>query len=63
MHVETHIPTWKAFLFLEDVSMKNGKGPFHYVPGSHKVDLKKYAWLYQRTKHVVPVISGVNESE
>lgn len=43
--------------------MKNGKGPFHYVPGSHKVDLKKYAWLYQRTKHVVPVISGVNESE
>lgn len=50
MHVDTHMPTWKVWLFTP-TSMDHG--PFHFVKGSHRNTLGKLRWLYERTSHLV----------
>lgn len=42
LHSDLHLPTYKAWLFLEPVTLDNG--PFYYVKGSHK-------WSMARLKH------------
>ena len=47
LHADTFHPTMKAWLFLEDVEPH--KGPFNYVPGSHKLTLRRLAWEYRQS--------------
>jgi hypothetical protein len=42
MHMDTFHPTMKAWLFLNDV--EEDKGPFTYVPGSHRLTRRRQAW-------------------
>ena len=42
LHSDTFHPTLKGWLFLEDVDP--GRGPFHYVPGSHRLTRRRLAW-------------------
>lgn len=47
MHADTFHPTMKAWLFLHDVDERNG--PFTYVPGSHRLTMKRLKWEYRRS--------------
>lgn len=47
LHADTFHPTMKAWLFLEDVEQH--KGPFNYIPGSHKLTLKRIGWEYRQS--------------
>ncbi len=47
LHSDTFHATMKAWLFLEEVSDRNG--PFTYVPGSHRLTLKRLKWEYQNS--------------
>lgn len=47
LHSDTFHPTMKAWYFLDDVSLD--KGPFNYVPGSHRLTLKRLKWEYARS--------------
>ncbi len=47
LHSDTFHPTVKAWFFLEEVTLDNG--PFSYVPGSHKLSLRRLAWEYQKS--------------
>ncbi|RJF89628.1 phytanoyl-CoA dioxygenase [Oleomonas cavernae] len=47
LHADTFQPTMKAWLFLDDVDTRNG--PFTYVPGSHRLTLKRMAWEWRRS--------------
>jgi hypothetical protein len=42
LHADTFHPTVKAWLFLTDVG--EDKGPFTYVPGSHRVTVERLHW-------------------
>jgi hypothetical protein len=44
-HADTFHPTMKAWLFLDDVTPENG--PFHYVPGSHRLTPARRAWDHE----------------
>lgn len=44
LHSDTFHPTMKAWLFLDDVSERNG--PFTYVAGSHRLSFKRLKWEY-----------------
>ncbi len=44
-HADTFHPTMKAWLFLDDVTPENG--PFHYVPGSHRLTPARLAWDHE----------------
>ncbi len=46
-HADTFHPTMKAWLFTEDVSPD--KGPYEYVPGSHKLTWKRLSWEYRQS--------------
>lgn len=45
LHSDTFHATMKSWLFLDDVSHRNG--PFTYVAGSHRLTLKRLAWEYR----------------
>jgi len=47
LHSDTFHSTMKAWLFLDDVSDDNG--PFTYVPGSHRLTVKRLKWEYQQS--------------
>jgi hypothetical protein len=47
LHKDTFHPTMKAWLFLEDVNSENG--PFHYVPGSHRLTWQRIKWEYHES--------------
>lgn len=47
LHSDTFHATMKAWLFLDDVSGRNG--PFTYVPGSHRLTWKRLKWEYQNS--------------
>lgn len=49
LHSDTFHPTVKAWLFLTDV--EQGDGPFVYVPGSHRVNRRRLAWLRRQSMH------------
>ena len=42
LHMDTFHPTMKAWYFLEEVEAD--KGPFTYVPGSHRLTRRRMAW-------------------
>ncbi len=42
LHMDTFHPTMKAWYFLEQVEAD--KGPFTYVPGSHRLSKRRMAW-------------------
>jgi len=47
LHSDTFHSTMKAWLFLDDVSDRNG--PFTYVPGSQRLTLKRLKWEYHQS--------------
>ncbi|MEO5714728.1 MAG: phytanoyl-CoA dioxygenase family protein [Luteolibacter sp.] len=47
LHKDTFHPTMKAWYFLEDVNPENG--PFHYIPGSHRLTWRRIKWEYQES--------------
>ncbi|SFT47039.1 Phytanoyl-CoA dioxygenase (PhyH) [Pseudovibrio denitrificans] len=46
-HSDTFHPTAKAWLFLKDVEVADG--PFHYVPGSHRLNEARRKWEYEQS--------------
>lgn len=50
LHSDTFHPTVKAWLFLRDVQLEDG--PFVYVPGSHRINLRRLAWLRRKSMGV-----------
>lgn len=46
-HTDTFHPTIKGWLFLDDVTDRNG--PFTYVPGSHRLTRARLGWEYRRS--------------
>jgi hypothetical protein len=47
VHADTFHPTLKGWFFLDDVDLE--KGPFHYVPGSHRLTGPRLAWEYAQS--------------
>jgi hypothetical protein len=47
LHSDTFHPTMKAWFFLDDVGPD--KGPFSYVPGSHRLTWARLKWEYKRS--------------
>jgi hypothetical protein len=47
LHADTFHPTLKGWLFLDDVD--EARGPFHYVPGSHRLSARRLAWEYRQS--------------
>lgn len=47
LHTDLHLPTIKAWLFLEPVTMANG--PFYYAKGTHKLSMKRLAHEYRKS--------------
>jgi len=47
LHADTFHPTLKGWFFLDDVGPQ--KGPFHYVPGSHRLTRRRLAWEYAQS--------------
>ena len=50
MHVDTFLPTWKAWIFEHTPKQA---GPFTYVRGSHRNSEQKLRWLFNRTRRYV----------
>lgn len=46
-HRDTFFSSMKAWLFLEDVTLEDG--PFQYIPGSHKLTLKRLYSEYKKS--------------
>lgn len=47
LHSDTFHATMKAWLFIDDVSARNG--PFTYVPGSHRLSVSRLKWEYRNS--------------
>ncbi len=47
LHADTFHPTLKGWFFLDDVDPS--KGPFEYVPGSHRLTGKRLKWEYAQS--------------
>ncbi len=47
LHADTFHPTMKAWFFIDEVSAD--KGPFTYVPGSHRLTWARLKWEYRRS--------------
>jgi len=47
LHADTFHPTMKAWFFIDEVTPD--KGPFTYVPGSHRLSLQRLKWEYRRS--------------
>ena len=59
LHSDTFHPTVKAWFFLEDVPPE--KGPFTYVPGSHRPDMARLRWEYRRSCVAASLRDGYSE--
>lgn len=46
-HMDTFHPCGKAWLYLDEVSDRNG--PYVYVPGSHRLSWKRLKWEYKES--------------
>ena len=47
LHMDTFHPCVKAWLYLDDVSERNG--PFNYVPRSHRLNWARLKWEYRES--------------
>jgi len=47
LHTDTFHPTMKAWLFIDDVDAD--RGPFTYVPGSHRLSGARLRWEYRQS--------------
>ncbi len=47
LHADTFHPTLKGWFFLDDVDAD--KGPFEYVPGSHRLTARRLKWEYAQS--------------
>jgi hypothetical protein len=47
LHADTFHPTMKAWFFIDEVTPD--KGPFTYVPGSHRLTWARLKWEYRRS--------------
>ena len=47
LHADTFHPTLKGWFFLDNVDP--GKGPFEYVPGSHRLTRRRLGWEYRQS--------------
>ncbi|MFC6670377.1 phytanoyl-CoA dioxygenase family protein [Marinobacterium aestuariivivens] len=47
LHMDAFHPSMKAWLFMDEVEPH--KGPFTYVPGSHRADAPRLAWEKQKS--------------
>ena len=47
VHIDTFHPTLKGWFFLDDVGAD--QGPFHYVPGSHRLTRRRLAWEHAQS--------------
>ena len=47
LHADTFHPTLKGWYFLDDVDP--ARGPFEYVPGSHRLTRGRLAWEYRQS--------------
>ena len=59
LHSDTFHPAVKCWFFLQDVSIDDG--PFTYVPGSHRLTLKKLRWLYHKSCEAAALHDGHSE--
>ncbi|RMB12344.1 phytanoyl-CoA dioxygenase family protein [Eilatimonas milleporae] len=59
LHSDTFHPSMKAWLFLEDVDA--AKGPFTYVPGSHRLTAKRLKWEYGISRRAARLKDGYSE--
>ena len=59
LHSDTFHATVKAWFFLEDIDAD--KGPFTYVPGSHRLTRKRLIWEYRRSMVVRSMRDGYSE--
>ncbi len=59
LHSDTFHPTMKAWFFLDDVT--HDKGPFTYVPGSHRLTLARLKWEYRRSIQGSDLNDGYSE--
>ncbi|WP_246288117.1 phytanoyl-CoA dioxygenase family protein [Achromobacter pestifer] len=50
LHSDTFHPTVKAWLFLSDVTLSDSA--FVYVPGSHRINRRRLAWLRRQSMQV-----------
>lgn len=50
LHSDTFHPSVKAWLFLHDVDA--ARGPFTFIPGSHRLNWRRIKWEYQRSLRV-----------
>jgi len=47
LHADTFHPTMKAWFFIDEVTPE--RGPFTYVPGSHRLTRARLRWEYRRS--------------
>lgn len=59
LHADTFHPTIKAWLFLHEV--KQGEGPFTYVPGSHRLSRGRLRWEHQQSQRAGKLRDGYSE--
>ena len=59
LHSDTFHPTMKAWFFLDDVGAD--KGPFSYVPGSHRLTWARLKWEYKRSVQGRDLKDGYSE--
>lgn len=58
-HTDTFHSTIKGWLFLDDVTDRNG--PFTYVPGSHRLTAARLGWEYRRSIVASKLADGHSE--
>jgi len=56
LHADLHLPTVKAWLFLEPVTMANG--PFYFAKGSHRLGMKRLAHEYRKSVLTIKLRQG-----
>ncbi len=59
LHSDTFHPTMKAWFFVDDVDAD--RGPFTYVPGSHRLTWKRLKWEYWRSINCRNLTDGYSE--
>lgn len=59
LHSDTFHPTMKAWYFIDDVGPE--RGPFTYVPGSHRLTWARLKWEYDRSCRAKELKDGYSE--
>ena len=59
LHSDTFHPNMKAWYYLDDVPLE--KGPFNFVPGSHRLTWKRLKWEYKKSLISAKVHDGYSE--